>query len=440
MSPRRPRLPRLPGLPGLSLRWKIAALAALSAVAVALGVGVLVHHRTYQRAMDERGAEARVTLDQCLKASAGSTAKVRWCEGVKADPADLPPELRRRALAADGTVTAYDGRGASDDLGPWMWAARAVDGRVLTAKGLMNPDYRALVSLDRNMVAVSLLVLAVVLPLCALAAGLLARRLRRVSATADRLTAGDLAARTGPVRGRDEVAGIAGAVDTMADALVERLRDERRFTADVAHELRTPVTGLLSAADLLGPGRTEDLLRRGIRDLRDLVEDLLEISRLDSGAERARRHPVLLHRLVTDTVDRLDPEHGVTVTHTDPAEPTTDPRRLERILANLIANARRHGRPPVEIHVAGATVTVRDHGPGYPADLLAHGPRRFRTGAPERGTGHGLGLTIALAQARVIGAELRFANAPDGGALATLRLPTDTGDPGAEEHEAPDAP
>jgi signal transduction histidine kinase len=101
----------------------------------------------------------------------------------------------------------------------------------------------------------------------------------------------------------------------------------------------------------------------------------------------------------------------------------TDPRRLDRIVANLVVNAHRHGRTPVEVEVAGTTVTVRDHGPGYPAELLADGPQRFRTGASERGHGHGLGLTIALGQARVIGASLEFANAPGGGALATLRLP-----------------
>jgi C4-dicarboxylate-specific signal transduction histidine kinase len=77
----------------------------------------------------------------------------------------------------------------------------------------------------------------------------------------------------------------------------------------------------------------------------------------------------------------------------------------------------------VEVTVEGRTVVVRDHGPGFPRDLLAAGPRRFHTGAAERGSGHGLGLTIALGQARVLGAELRLENAPDGGAVATLRLP-----------------
>ncbi|MFD6812233.1 sensor histidine kinase, partial [Streptomyces anthocyanicus] len=100
----------------------------------------------------------------------------------------------------------------------------------------------------------------------------------------------------------------------------------------------------------------------------------------------------------------------------------TDRRRLERVLGNLVANAHRHGRPPVVVTVDGATVAVRDHGPGYPEYLLSSGPQRFRT--ESGGKGHGLGLTIAVGQAEVIGAELVFANAPDGGgAEARIRLP-----------------
>ncbi len=74
------------------------------------------------------------------------------------------------------------------------------------------------------------------------------------------------------------------------------------------------------------------------------------------------------------------------------------------------------------VTVEGAVVTVRDHGDGYPEYLVAHGPQRFRT---EGGaTGHGLGLTIALGQAEVLGARLEFSNAVDGGAVATLTLPS----------------
>ncbi|WP_373365934.1 ATP-binding protein, partial [Streptomyces fradiae] len=78
------------------------------------------------------------------------------------------------------------------------------------------------------------------------------------------------------------------------------------------------------------------------------------------------------------------------------------------------ANAHSHGAAPVELTVDGPVVTVRDHGEGFPAYLLEHGPQRFRT--ESGGKGHGLGLTIARGQAAVIGAELVLANAPDGGA------------------------
>lgn len=145
------------------------------------------------------------------------------------------------------------------------------------------------------------------------------------------------------------------------------------------------------------------------------------MSKLDAGAEQSEPVTVPLGELVEDSVRRT----GLTVRVSAAGAGTvrTDPRRLDRILANLVGNAHRHGRPPVTVAVDGATVVVRDHGPGFPSELLAHGPQRFRTGAVERGQGHGLGLTIALGQAQVIRARLEFANAPDGGAMATLRLP-----------------
>lgn len=154
--------------------------------------------------------------------------------------------------------------------------------------------------------------------------------------------------------------------------------------------------------------------------LRALIEDLLEISRLDAGAERADRASVPLDQVVEESVRRTGLQVRLAVNGDPVAD--TDPRRLDRIVANLVANAHRHGRPPVEVTVNGTTIVVRDHGPGFPDELLAEGPQRFRTGAAERGRGHGLGLTIAAGQAQVIGAELTFGNAPDGGAIATLHL------------------
>lgn len=414
-----------PSRPGrVPLRWKIAALAAATAGLVAAAVGVLVHVWTAQdiRSRAEAQAFNGVYSAMDVYRRTGTLAGA-----AELDPAELPARLRRPA--DDNRHTAYDGH-VDGNQGPSFWAAQRVGGpgsAVLAVRVNMSSELHELRRLDVTMAVASLVALAAATPLAVYGAGLLARRLRRVSETAGRISAGDLDARTGPTKGRDEVSDIAATVDLMADSLSRRLRTERQFTADVAHELRTPVGGLLAAADLLPAGETEDLLRGRVRDLRGLVEDLLEISRLDAGAEQPVRDRVPLGAVVTEAVARTGLDTEVTVAAADDvpeaATVETDPRRLERIVGNLVVNAHRHGDAPVEVTVEGRTVVVRDHGPGFPRDLLVAGPRRFHTGAAERGSGHGLGLTIALGQARVLGAELRLENGPDGGAVATLRLP-----------------
>lgn len=407
------------------LRWKIAALAASTACLVAVAVGVLVHVWT---AKDIRGRAEAEAFNTVYSAMGTYRRTGTLADGADLDPAELPAALRH---PADGDRhTAYDAR-VDGNLGPSVWAAQRVGGPaspVLAVRVNMGPKLHDLYRLDMTMVVASLVALAAATPLTVYGAGLLGRRLRQVSETAGRISAGDLDARTGPTKGRDEVADIAATVDLMADSLSRRLRTERRFTADVAHELRTPVGGLLAAADLLPPGETEDLLRARVRDLRGLVEDLLEISRLDAGAEEPVRVRVPLGAVVAEAVARtgLDTDLDIADDVPDTGTPQTvetDPRRLERIVGNLVINAHRHGAAPVQVTVEGRTVVVRDHGPGFPPDLLLEGPRRFHTGATERGSGHGLGLTIALGQARLLGAELRLDNAPDGGAVAILRLP-----------------
>ncbi|WP_459251175.1 histidine kinase dimerization/phospho-acceptor domain-containing protein, partial [Streptomyces youssoufiensis] len=259
-----------------------------------------------------------------------------------------------------------------------------VDGTALAVHVDMSSDWRSRQALDRHMRYAALATLAVVVPLTVLAAELVLRRLRRVAGTARRIKHGDLDARTRS-RGHDEISDISGAVDLMADALQDRLRNEQRFTADVAHELRTPLTGLVTATSLLPESEATDLVRDRVRVLRSLVDDLLEISRLDAGAEEADAQPVPLGELVAESVQRTGLETDLSVIGHPVVE--TDPRRLDRIVTNLILNAHRHGTAPVAVLVEGATIVVRDHGPGFPREVLDHGPQRFRTGAAERGHG-----------------------------------------------------
>lgn len=283
-----------------------------------------------------------------------------------------------------------------------MWAAGSYQGEPFALSVDMTADLLTRQALDRHIWKYSLVVLAVVVPLSALAAELLNRRLRRVARPARRVSEGDPTARTGAAGGGDEVSSIAASLDAMAESLHDRLVAEQWFTAVVAHELRTPLMGLVTASGLLPEGEVTNLVRDRVTVLRDLVEELLEISRLDAGAETADARPVPLAEVVRDCLVHTGLDVCLTMHGEQWAD--TEPRRLDRIVANLVTNAHRHGRTPVEVEIRGTTVTVRDHGPGFPVDVLAHGPQRFRTGAVERGWGHGLGLTIALGQARVIGA------------------------------------
>ncbi|MFF0473941.1 ATP-binding protein [Streptomyces sp. NPDC004284] len=409
-----------------SLRWKIILLVSLACAAMALTVGVLVHESTLNRSMHEGAGRAGNALDEAL-----GEARASRREAPVVTPAELPDALLRQ-VERDGAGTLYEDKTPA----PVFWAAKKEGGQLYAVELDMTADRLTRQALDRHMWKYSLLTLAVVVPVTALATELPARRLRRVARTARRITAGDLDARTETGRrDGDEVGEIAAVVDSMADSLRQRIAAEQRFTADVAHELRTPLMGLVTSAGLLPEGEATDLVRDRVRVLRDLVEDLLEISRLDAGAEQSQPRPVALTELVRESVARTGLAAGVTDRGAATAE--TDPRRLDRIIANLVVNAHRHGAGPVEVTVSGRTITVRDHGPGFPEDLLVHGPQRFRTGAAERGRGHGLGLTIASGQAKVIEATLEFTNDPgDGGAVATVRLP-EAGPAGAGPERAP---
>ncbi|MFJ4815635.1 ATP-binding protein [Streptomyces sp. NPDC088801] len=414
-----------PGLPQWSgtLAAKAAAFITVMCCALAALLGVLVHVQVTNQTVGQARDQALQRLTQATERyEAGDTLR----RGAGVDPPGLPGELRDLAVAGDrGTMV------AEREGHPTMWAAGPVDGeRALAVAVDYSQQARTIEGLDRAILWSSGLAIGATLLVGAFAVTRVTRRLHTTALVARRISAGDLDARvkdprTGPGTGprtkagpQDEVAAVAAALDSMAASLQGKLLAEQRFTADVAHELRTPLTGLHAAAELLPPGRPTELVRDRVAALRTLTEDLLEISRLDTGRERLELDTERLGPLAERTVRAAG--NGAEVRVVRDVSVETDRRRLERVLGNLVANAHQHGRGPVVLTVDGPVVTVRDHGDGFPEYLVTHGPQRFRT---EGGTrGHGLGLTIARGQAEVLGARLEFANAPEGGAVATLKL------------------
>ncbi|MFF1305169.1 two-component system sensor histidine kinase CseC [Streptomyces sp. NPDC058307] len=412
------------------LRWKLSAAIALVGALVAVALSLVVHNAARVSMLDN----ARDLADERIQIAQRSyelTGKPNF-PSIAVDDRRLPPALREKV--EEGRRATY----VSDrpDRGPDIWAAVPVKGgHVLSLHtGFTDRSTNILKDLDQALVIGSIAVVLGGSALGVLIGGQLSRRLRKAAVAANQMAKGETDVRVRDAIGgvvRDETDDLASAVDALADALQQRLEAERRVTADIAHELRTPVTGLLTAAELLPPGRPTELVLDRAKAMRTLVEDVLEVARLDGASERAELQDILLGDFVVRRVAAKDPEIEVRVVHE--SEVMTDPRRLERVLFNLLANAARHGKPPIQVTVEGRVIRVRDHGPGFPEDLLADGPSRFRTGSADRaGHGHGLGLTIAAGQARVLGARLTFRNVrsagtPDGvpseGAVAVLWLP-----------------
>ncbi len=280
-------------------------------------------------------------------------------------------------------------------------------------------------------------------------AGLVARGILRPvssgSAAAARIAAGDLSARV-EAGGADEFARFAAQFNRMADSLAETVgrleaseRRNRQFVADVSHELRTPLTALVGEAAIIEADlerlqpdarRAAQLLVEDVRRLRLLVDDLMEVSRFDAQAEQAMLEPIDLGAAVRSIVTARLPSSDLRL----PARPIVvdaDVRRLDRILGNLLDNARNHAPDaPVEVTVEAdeatqtAAVGVADRGPGVPAETIPRLFERFFKADASRTAGSsGLGLAIAAEHAALLGGTLRAANREGGGLVVTLRLP-----------------
>ena len=282
----------------------------------------------------------------------------------------------------------------------------------------------------------------------AVAARRVLRPLRQARTAAHRLEVGLLGTRL-PEEGRDEFADLGHAFNRMAEALEKSVGDlreleasHRRFVADVSHELRTPLTALTTAADVLeahrdglddAGSRAARLLVRESHRLATLVEDLMEISRLDAGAAPMAWEPVDVGALVRSAVAARG--LAVELVADEGATTVADPRRLDAIVANLVGNAYEHGSPPVRVAVTATAgevvVTVSDAGAGIAPDHLARVFDRFYKADPARpgGRGSGLGLAIARENARLHGGDLTVASSPGAGATFTLRLPRRVAEP-----------
>ncbi|WSL80655.1 MtrAB system histidine kinase MtrB [Kitasatospora sp. NBC_01266] len=279
---------------------------------------------------------------------------------------------------------------------------------------------------------------------------------RMAAGIAERLADGHLEERM-KVTGTDDIARLGESFNRMADALQTQIRQleelsrvQRRFVSDVSHELRTPLTTVRMAADLIYDSREDldpmaarsaELLQGQLDRFESLLADLLEISRFDAGAAVLDAEPVDLRDIVHRVVEAADPLarlKGSAVLLRGADEPVVaevDPRRIERILRNLVVNALEHGEGrDVVVRLGSAdgavAVGVRDYGIGLKPGEASRVFHRFWRADPSRVRttgGTGLGLSIAVEDAHLHGGWLQAWGEPGGGSHFRLTLPRTRG-------------
>ena len=279
---------------------------------------------------------------------------------------------------------------------------------------------------------------------------------RKAAGIAERLADGRLDERM-RVRGEDDLARLASSFNKMASNLQNQIRRleelsrvQRRFVSDVSHELRTPLTTVRMAADVLHDAREDfaapasrsaELLQTQLDRFEELLGDLLEISRFDAGAAVLEAEPVDLRNLIERVASSnsvLAERRGCEVQISAPDTACIaeiDPRRIERILRNLLVNSIEHseGRPVV-VKVAtseeAVAVAIRDYGVGLRPGESSLVFGRFWRADPARARttgGTGLGLAISLEDARLHHGWLQAWGEPGGGSQFRLTLPRAAG-------------
>jgi two-component system, OmpR family, sensor histidine kinase ChvG len=311
----------------------------------------------------------------------------------------------------------------------------------------------------RGIVRIFLVAAAVMFLLSAALAGTIAEPIRRLAEAADRVRRGVKSRQEIPdFTGRnDEIGHLSGALRDMTRALFNRMEAIERFAADVAHELKNPLTSLRSAVETLPIAKTEDarsrlldIIQHDVRRLDRLISDISNASRLDAELARGDREPidiVVLARALVDVANQVERGDRVKVRLKVETESAGGPQRpwlvfghdsrLGQVFNNLIDNARTFSEPGGEVRVtlrraygnegegqaprAGFQIVVDDDGPGIPAHAFERIFERFYTDRPNQSFGQnsGLGLSISRQIVEAHGGAIRAENRADeeGGTL-----------------------
>lgn len=269
------------------------------------------------------------------------------------------------------------------------------------------------------------------------------RPISEISSTAIKISAGDLSQRINTAETESELGQLAAVLNSTFARLETAFAQQKQFAADAAHELRTPVSVILTQTqtalnrerDAAGYKQTVEACWRAAQRMRKLIESLLELARFDAGQEVLKRLRFDFSKTILDAVELVKPlaeERGVKIiSELDPLEITGDPERLAQVVLNLLTNAIQYNRPngEVRLHLRAenglALLKIADTGPGIPSDELPRIFERFYRAEKSRtGAGNaGLGLAICKAIVEAHAGTIDVSSGENTGTTFIVRLP-----------------
>jgi two-component system, OmpR family, sensor kinase len=263
-----------------------------------------------------------------------------------------------------------------------------------------------------------------------------------ISATAVKISAGDLSQRINVAEAESELGKLASVLNSTFARLEAAFAQQQQFTADAAHELRTPLTVMLTQTQIVlnrerSVAEYKEALKscqRAAQRMRKLMESLLELARLDAGQEQMKRMRFDLSETARDCIELIRPladENGVKI-HSDlsPLECVGDSERMAQVITNLLTNAIQYNKPNGEVRVSAkpqndtAVLTASDTGIGISAEDLPHVFERFYRVDKSRSSAHtGLGLAISKAIVEAHSGTIEVLSEQNVGTTFTIRLP-----------------
>ncbi|HXR04287.1 MAG TPA: ATP-binding protein [Verrucomicrobiae bacterium] len=268
------------------------------------------------------------------------------------------------------------------------------------------------------------------------------RPIESISATAVKISAGDLSQRINVAETESELGQLAAVLNSTFARLETAFAQQQQFTADAAHELRTPVSVMLTQTqtalqrerNAAEYRETIKACQRASQRMRKLIESLLELARLDAGQEQLKRLKFDLSQTVRGCVELIKPladERGVKImSELAPLEIIGDAERLAQVITNLLANAVQYNKTNGEVRLSANVqdsmilLVVSDTGPGISREDLPHVFDRFYRADPSRSSGQtGLGLAISKAIVEAHGGSIEISSKENVGTTFTVRLP-----------------